>query len=276
MNQDSIRSIINDLWNSRELINQLVKRDVKLRYRQAVMGFGWALLMPILTISAGLVIKGALAQAGGSTPSMAGIVLKSWAWAFFAGSMNFATMSLLGNINIVTKIWFPREVLPLSSVLAQAVDGLVGLAFIALITPFLGATLGWSLIWFPLLVLLLILLTMGLGFVFSCANIFFRDMKYILQVLLTFGIFFTPVFLEPEQMGRFAKVIMLNPLSPILEGMRLAATAGHNLAFPLVDAAGKTLWQPWWLGYSAFWAGLTLWVGLRLFRAGSAFFAEVW
>ena len=160
---DGIATIARDLWASRELVDQLVRRDVRLRYRQAVMGFAWALLMPALTIAAGLVIKGALARGGGATPSLAGIALKSWAWAFFAGAMNFATMSLLSNISLVTKIWFPREVLPVSAVLAQCVDSAVGLVILAVITPLLGMTLGWSILWLPVLLLLLLGFTTGLA-----------------------------------------------------------------------------------------------------------------
>lgn len=274
---DSIRSIVRDLWDSRELLDQLVRRDVRLRYRQAVMGFAWALLMPALTICAGLVIQGALARSGNAKPSLSGIALKSWAWAFFAGSMNFATNSLLSNISLVTKIWFPREVLPVGAVLAQGVDSLVGLVILAIITvaaPFLHFTLGWSILWFPILIILLVTITTGLALLFSCANIFFRDVKYILQVVLTFGIFFTPVMLEPAQMPA-ARFVMLNPLSPIFEGMRLAVTAGHDLRQPLV-AGGMALWQPWWLAYSAVWAVVVLWSGLRLFRNSSGRFAEAY
>jgi ABC-type polysaccharide/polyol phosphate export permease len=273
--RDSIAVIVRDIWSSRELLDQLVRRDVRLRYRQAVMGFAWALLMPALTIAAGLVIKGALARGGGATPSLAGIALKSWGWAFFAGAMNFATMSLLSNISLVTKIWFPREVLPLGAVLAQCVDSFVGLIILALISPLLGMTLGWPILWLPFLLVLLVGFTTGLAFLFACANIFFRDVKYILQVLLTFGIFFTPVLLEPAQMGRYAEVVMLNPLSPILEGLRLAVTAGHNLLVPL-DVDGAIAWRPWWLAYSTVWAVALLWGGLRFFRSSAARFAEAY
>jgi len=273
--REGIAAIVRDLWTSRELLDQLVRRDVRLRYRQAVMGFAWALLMPALTICAGLVIKGALARNGGASPSLVGIALKSWGWAFFAGAMNFATMSLLSNISLVTKIWFPREVLPFSAVLAQSVDSLVGLIILAILAPFLGMTVGWPILWLPVLLLLLFAFTTGLAFLFACANIFFRDVKYILQVLLTFGIFFTPVLLEPSQMGRYADAVMLNPLSPILEGLRLAVTAGHSLLVPL-EVDGVVAWRPWWLGYSSVWSMVLLWAGLRFFRGSAARFAEAY
>ncbi|MGH7583414.1 MAG: ABC transporter permease [Gemmatimonadales bacterium] len=280
--RDGLPTILGDIWTSRELLDQLVRRDVRLRYRQAVMGFAWAIFMPALTIAAGLVIRGAMVSAGAAGPSLAGIALKSWAWAFFAGAMNFATMSLLANIQLVTKIWFPREVLPLGAVLAQAVDSMVGfgvLVVLAIASAFLPigihVTVAWSMFWLPVLLLMLLVMTTGLAFLFSCANIFFRDVKYIVQVLLTFGIFFTPVLLEQSQLGRFGPIVMLNPLSPILEGLRLAVTAGHNLAQPEF-INGRVTWHPWWLAYSAAWCLLVAWSGLRLFRDSSARFAEAY
>lgn len=270
-----IRTIVRDIWQSRELLHQFVLRDLRLRYRQAVMGVAWALLMPCLTILAGLVVRGALARAGGDAPSLAGVVLKSWGWAFFAGSLNFATMSLLANIALVTKIWFPREVLPLSAIAAQAVDAGVGLLLLAVLLPFLGADLGLAALWLPVLLVLLVGFTTGVGMLLACANLFLRDVKYILQVVLTFGIFFTPVLLEPAQMGRLGAVAMLNPLAPILEGLRLAVVVNHDLLTPL-QQGGVVTWQPWWLGYSLAWTLVTLWLGLRTFRGSAARFAEAY
>ena len=277
-----IGAILRDIWASRELLDQLVRRDVRLRYRQAVMGFAWALFMPALTIAAGLVIRGALAGAGMAGPSLAGIAFKSWAWAFFAGAMNFATMSLLANIQLVTKIWFPREVLPLASVLAQCVDAAVGfliLVILSIVGAFVPISFhvvpSWSMLWVPVILVLLVGFTTGLAFLFACANIFFRDVKYILQVLLTFGIFFTPVFLERAQLGRIGGIVMMNPLSPILEGLRLAGTAGHDLSQPLM-INGIAAWHPWWLAYSAAWTLAVCWSGLRLFRTASTRFAEAY
>ncbi|MBK9550496.1 MAG: ABC transporter permease [Gemmatimonadetes bacterium] len=271
---DGVATIVRDLWTSRELIDQLVRRDVRLRYRQAVMGFAWALLMPALTIAAGLVIKGALARGGGETPSLAGIALKSWAWAFFAGAMNFATMSLLSNISLVTKIWFP-EVLRSAPCWRSVSTFLRGPGHPRPDRAAARHDLGWSILWLPVLLLLLLSFTTGLAFLFACANIFFRDVKYILQVLLTFGIFFTPVLMEPSQMGRYAELVMMNPLSPILEGLRLAVTAGHNLLTPL-DINGAVAWRPWWLGYSGDLVGHAAWAGLALLPRQCRAFAEAY
>ena len=122
-------------------------------------------------------------------------------WSFFVGALGFATASLIGNSNLVTKIYFPREVLPLSSVAAQGFDTSIGLLTLVVILPFLGVRLHASFVWIPLLLFLLVTFTTGVSMFLSCANLFFRDVKYIVQVVLMFGIFFTPIFFEPAMLG---------------------------------------------------------------------------
>ena len=227
-----------ELVRSRELLYQLTRRDITIRYKQAVMGFGWALFMPLLIVFSGIVVQLALANFSGrrlSPAGLGGMAIKAVPWSFFVGAIGFATSSLVANMNIVTKVSFPRAVLPLSAVGAQCFDS--GIAFVALavLLPVLGAVVAsWALLWIPLLLVLLLAFTTACALLLSCANLFFRDVKYIVQVLLTFGIFFTPVFFEPAMLGpRGASIAMLNPLSPLLEGLRLSVTLGHNLLEPL-------------------------------------------
>jgi lipopolysaccharide transport system permease protein len=271
-----IRTILRDLWTSRELFLQLTQRDLKLRYRQAVMGFAWALFLPVLTITAGLILRVALTSGGGAVapPSLGGIAIKSWAWAFFAGAMNFATISLLSNASLVTKIYFPREVLPLASIVAQGVDSLIGLATLILVGYWMGFHWSVQLLWVPVLMLSLLLLTVGLAFLFACANLFFRDVKYILQVLLTFGIFFTPVLVDASMFKQYAPIMMLNPLSPILEGLRLTLVEHTSLLHPITSAAGVVIWTPWYLVYAVSVGFIATLVGMVAFRKSAAYFAE--
>lgn len=253
-----LREIATDLWDRRDLLYQLARRDVRIRYKQAVMGFAWAIFMPLLVVLAGFLIRLAMATVSGSelrTTTVAGLAVKSLPWAFFVGSIGFAVNSLTGNINLVSKVYFPREVLPLASIGAQLFDTLIGAAGLLLLLPFLGVRPTLALAWVPLLALTLITFTAASGLFLSCANLFFRDVKYIVQVLLTFGIFFTPVLFEPAMLGPIgAKVVMLNPLAPLLEGFRLAVVQGHNLAEPLTQMTRTgleaTVWQPWYLLYS--------------------------
>jgi ABC-type polysaccharide/polyol phosphate export permease len=272
---------VREIWRYRELLYQLTLRDIRIRYKQAVMGFAWAVLMPGLIVLAGTLVRFAMAYVGGGsveTREIAGMSVKALPWAFFVGAIGFATTSLTGNLPLVSKIYFPREVLPLSATLAQTFDSTIGALTLVIALPFLGVHFGATLLWAPLLALLVLAFTMGAALFLACANLFFRDVKYIVQVLLTFGIFFTPVFFEPRMFGPVgARLMMLNPLAPILEGLRLSVVDGHNLALPLVEATSKGLvqvWSPWYLVYAAVWALLGLLACALLFHRSEAVFAE--
>jgi len=144
---------------------------------------------------------------------------------------------------------------------------------------FLGVRPSPALIWVPVLALILCLLTAGASLLLSCANLFFRDVKYIVQVLLTFGIFFTPVLFDASQVGPTAsKLIMLNPLSPFLEGLRLSVVEGHNLLTPLTQLGshGQVVlaWSPWYLAYGAAWSVGGLLASALLFHRLEFVFAE--
>lgn len=270
-----------EVWEHRELLEQLTKRDIKLRYKQATMGFAWAVFMPCLIVFSGLIIRFAMAQLSGQTlvrSDIADIAIKGVAWAFFVGTIGFATASLIGNANLVTKIYFPREVIPLSSVAAQGFDTTIGLITLAVILPFLGVRLHLSLLWVPALLALLALYTTAVALFLSCANLFFRDVKYIVQIVLMFGIFFTPVFFEPAMLGlRGAQVAMLNPLTGILEGLRLSVVEGRNLIHPVsvvMKGVARPAWNPWELVYSAAVAIAGMIGATLMFRRLQPLFAE--
>ena len=268
-----LRSAARETWNARELLWQLTRRDIVIRYKQSVMGIAWALLLPLLVVGSGVLVQLAIATVSGhpvQRGALGGVVSKSVPWAFFSGAIGFGTGSLLANSVLISRIYFPREVLPASAVLTQVFDSGIGALALLAALPFLGAVLSPALLWTPLLVVLLVTFTLAATLFLSCANLFFRDVKYLTQVLLTFGIFVTPVFFEPAMLGpRVGRLIMFNPLSPILEGFRLSIMQGHSLARP--DGA---LWRPGWLLYSALWSVGGLWIALRYFRASTAKFAE--
>jgi ABC-type polysaccharide/polyol phosphate export permease len=276
-----IKSATIEVWQHRELLEQLTRRDIKLRYKQAAMGFAWAVFMPCLIVLSGLIIRYAMAQISGQAlhqVDIANIAIKGVGWAFFVGALGFATASLVGNSNLVTKIYFPREVLPLSSVGAQSFDTSIGLLTLVIILPLLGVRLHASFAWVPLLLLLLVLFTTGVSLFLSCANLFFRDVKYIVQVVLMFGIFFTPIFFEPAMLGaKGAHLAMLNPLTGILEGLRLSVVDGRNLLYPIteiVKGVERPVWTPWELVYSAACAVIAVLGAALMFRRLQHLFAE--
>lgn len=274
--------VIRDVSKSRDLIVQLTLRDIRIKYKQAVMGFAWAVFMPILVVMAGLLVRYIMATASGAKldgTAIGGMAVKALCWAFFSGAIGLATGSLVANLGLLTKIYFPREVLPLSTTLAQTVDTLIGAVAIAVLLPFMGATLSLNLLWVPVLFLLLFTLTLAVAIFLSCANLFFRDVKYIVQVLLTFGIFGTPVLFEPEMLGALGgRLLMLNPLSPIMEGLRLSIMQGHNLLEPLVvtlkDGSAFLAWSPWYLVYVGAITAVGLMASTVIFRRAAFVFAE--
>ena len=274
--------VFRDYWEYRELLSAVTYRDVRIRYKQAVMGFGWAIFMPILIVLSGVIIRYVMARFSGETldgPIIAGITSKAVPWAFFVGAVGFGSVSLINNMELVTKIYFPREILPLSSCLAQAFDSSMGGVALLLALPFLGVKLSLAWLWIPLLALMIFLFTAGACIFLAAANLFFRDVKYIVNVLLTFGIFFTPVFIEPAMLGPMgAELIMLNPLSPMLEGLRLAVVEGHNLLTPLTvstnTGADLVVWSPWYLGYALAWSTFAFLGASVVFNRLEFLFAE--
>jgi ABC-type polysaccharide/polyol phosphate export permease len=277
-----LRESIADIRSHGELLAQLTSRDIKLRYKQAVMGFAWAILMPMLIVGAGALVRFAMAYVGQAEIDarvISGMAIKAFPWAFFVGAVGFATSSLTGSIELVTKVSFPRLVLPLSATLAQAFDTGIGVGTAALLLPLLGWRPELSVAWAPLLALVAFLLTAGIAIALSCANLFFRDVKYLVQVGLTFGIFLTPVFIEPQMFGGLgSQLMMLNPLAPILEGLRLCVIEGHDLMETLwvVGQRGEPVlvWTPWYLVYSSLWAVLAALASVLLFVHLEHLFAE--
>ncbi len=273
-----LRQIAGDLVRYRELLNELSRRDLRIRYKQAVMGIAWAVLMPLVVALSGWVIRLAISyMAGGklNQGELAGIAVKSVGWSFFTGALGFGTASITANLALVTKVYFPREVLPLSTVITQVVDSAIGAAALLLLLPFFGVHLSSTLWWLPLLLLLLVLLTTGTTLIAACANVFFRDAKHLVQIVVSFGIFFTPVIFNADTFGPIgARYMMLNPLGPILEALRLVVVDGHDLLVPIVNSAGVLAWSPWFLLWSAAWAVFGTLAAAVIFHRAEFAFAE--
>lgn len=266
-----------DLWRVRGLLHQLALRDVRVRYKQAVLGVAWALLSPALVVLAGVTLRLTLARGAGHATDLAAVVaiaVKAAPWSFFSAAVLGATTSLTSSAPLLTKIYFPREALPLATVLAHLMDLGAGVATVALLVAVAGTPLSAALLWVPVLLALLVLLAVAAGLVLSCLNLFYRDVKYIAQVLLTFGIFFTPVFFDLSMLSPpVARTVMANPVAPLLEGLRLAVVERHPLLTPHPFPGGAA-WSPWHLAYSAAWASLGLLLAVVLFARLERRFAD--
>lgn len=242
------------------------------------MGIIWAVLTPLVVALSGWIIRLGISYLSG-TPivpqELAGIAVKAVGWSFFVGALGFGTASVTANYPLVTKVYFPRQVLPLSAVVTQVVDSSIGAAALVLLLPLFGVKLSAALLWLPLLIVLLILFTTALTLLASCANVFFRDAKHVVQLVINFGIFFTPVIFNADAFGPDGvKPLMLNPLGPLLEGLRLTVVHGHDLASPFLGASGAVVWTPWYLAWSAGWALLGCAVAAVVFHRAEGSFAE--
>jgi ABC-type polysaccharide/polyol phosphate export permease len=221
-------------------------RDVKIKYKQSMMGLLWAVLMPGIIVAAGLLVQVGMSQLSGrpfTFEQLAAVCVKSLPWAFVVGAIRFATNSLTSNSNLLTKINCPRIVFPLSSVLSALFDLLVALLPLAAILVLAGVRPAATQLWALPLMLCLVVLVAGLGVALSAANLYFRDVKYIVELLLTFAIFFTPVFYPAELFGAWKELLMLNPVAPLLEGLDAAVVRGRvpDLAWVAYSAAVATV-----------------------------------
>lgn len=210
-----------ELYKYRELLYMVARRDITVRYRQSVMGVLWAVLMPLLIVFAGVIVQFASASISNRSVTMfdvTTVATKSIPWAFLVSSIRFACMSLIGNPNLVTKVYFPKEIFPIAAVASHLVDFAIASAVLTTLLIVTGITPSVYLLWLPVLVVTLVFLSMGIGLLVSAGSLFFRDVKYIVEVLLTFGIFFTPVFYDLRRLGPKASILLFNPAAPILEG----------------------------------------------------------
>jgi lipopolysaccharide transport system permease protein len=249
---------LRDLLGHRDLLYMITWREIKVKYKQSIMGMLWAVLIPIVVVLAGIIVRYAFAVVSGQAltlADLAGVTVKAVPWAFFVTALRFGANSLIANTNLVTKIYMPREIFPLAAVLSALLD--FAIASVVLVIVLTVARIGVSvhLLWVPVLVAVLILLTVAFALVLSSTSLFFRDVKYLVDVFLMFAIFFTPVFFEASMFGRFAPLLLLNPVAPVLEGFHAAIVQQTTPSLP-------------WLAYSAV-------IGLGGCIAGIAFFKRV-
>jgi len=230
-----IRGALRELVARRDLLFTIAWREIKVKYKQSVMGMLWAVLMPLAIVCSGFIVRYALAsvaQKPVELTDLTAVAVKSVPWAFFVSALRFGTTSLINNAHLVTKIYLPRLIFPLASVSSQLLDfaiASVGVTLFLVLSR--GGALSAELLWLPLLLGALIVLATALAILFSAASLFLRDVKFLVDVFLTFAIFFTPVFYDTSLFGKLAPLLLANPVSPLLEG--IAAVVIHHQPPPL-------------------------------------------
>jgi lipopolysaccharide transport system permease protein len=215
------REVVVEQFEYRELLLQMTKRDLLIRYKQAVMGFGWAIFMPLINTAVFSVIFTRVAPLKLDVPYPLFAFLGLLAWNFTASSLRACVSSLASNAHLVTKVYFPRETLPLSVILVTLVDTLVAAVVLIALMVYYHIGPGWAIVYLPVVAVVQISFTAGLGLLLAMANLFFRDVKYLFEVVITIWMFATSV-LYPSNlvMGTAGLVLRLNPMTAVIDGYR--------------------------------------------------------
>jgi len=220
---------LKDLWIYRELLYFLTLRDVKVRYKQTAIGVLWAILQPVLTTAIFTIIFSQFARLDSlQIPyplfALSGLLL----WLFVNTSISTASNSLVSNSNLVTKIYFPRLIVPLAATLSGLIDLALGFLLLIGLMIYYGVAISWQIIFAPLFIVLAILLALSFGTLFAALNVRFRDVKFALPFALQIWMFTSPIFYPASILSEKWRVVFaLNPLTGILEGFRHALFGGE-------------------------------------------------
>ena len=235
---------LKELWAYRELLWVLTMRDIKVRYKQTVLGVAWAVIQPVMTMVVFSIFFGRLAKMpSDGFPYPVFVYAALLPWTFFANAIGNSSNSLVGSANLVSKVYFPRLIIPLASVGAGLIDFAISAVILLLLMLVYGV--GWSanLLLAPLLVLAVIFTALGVGTLLSALTVAYRDFRYVIPFLIQLWMFVTPVVypasLVPE---RWQWLFYLNPMAGLIEGFRSAFLDrpfdGVGLAISFVVAAG--------------------------------------
>jgi lipopolysaccharide transport system permease protein len=235
MRNESIR----ELWRYRELLYFFAWRDVKLRYRQAALGVAWAVIQPLFTMIIFTLFFGNLARMpsdGIPYPLFAYCALVPW--TYFSTVLALAGNSLVSNSSLLTKIYFPRVLLPASTAVAGLLDFFVGGIFLIVLMAWYHVRPTWALAFIPLIILLMMLLTVGAGMLLAAVNVRYRDVKYVLPFLIQIWLFATPIIYPITMIpARFRPILALNPCWGMIDGFRACIFPGRVIDRSLIAAS---------------------------------------
>jgi lipopolysaccharide transport system permease protein len=220
---------LRELWDYRELLYFFVWRDVKIRYKQTAIGIAWVILQPLMTMGVFTLFFGRLAKLPSQgLPYPVFYFAALVPWTYFSCALQSATNVVVENQRIITKVYFPRLVLPFSAVLSGLVDFAIGFVVLAILTLAYGIRPTMAALWLPLLLLLAILTALGVGLWMSALNALYRDVRFVMPFVVQFWMFASPVAypsaLVPE---RWRWLYGLNPMAGVIDGFRWALT-GHG------------------------------------------------
>lgn len=223
------RNYWGDLWRYRELMYILAWRDLAVRYKQTAIGVAWALIRPGLTMLVFVAFRRLMGIEPGSVPEPILVLAAVLPWQFFSAALSESSGSLIGNANLISKIYFPRLIIPFAAVVTSLVDFVITLGMLALLMLWYGFAPGWPLFALPLFVLLAFGLSVGLGLFFAALNVEYRDFRYVVPFIVQFGLFISPIaFTTANVPERWRTLYALNPVVGIIDGFRWSVLAGRT------------------------------------------------
>jgi lipopolysaccharide transport system permease protein len=218
---------IREAWNYRELAYFLGWRDVKVRYKQTALGVAWALFQPLAMTAVFTLFLGRAGVPSPGMPYALFVLCGLLPWQLFAYGISESSNSLVANERLITKVYFPRLIIPASAVLAGLIDFCVGLSILVVLMIVYRVTPAWSILAVPLFVLLALLAAFGAGLWLSALNVRYRDVRYILGFLVQVWLFITPVVYPLSVVApRWRVLYALNPMTAVVEGFRWSVAGG--------------------------------------------------
>lgn len=254
-----------DIWAYKELFYFLAWRDILVRYKQTVIGIAWSVIRPFMTMIILTVIFGKIANLpSGGVPYAILVYAAMLPWQFFSNSFSEASNSLISNSNLLTKVYFPRLIIPSTSIVVSLIDFLISMAILALIMAYYQFIPGWQIFTIPLFLLLASVTALGTGFFISALNVQFRDFRYIVPFIVQFGLYISPVGFSSNTIpDKWRLLYSLNPMVGVIDGFRWAILGGNT-----------QIYMPGFI-LSIFVALLFLYLGIRTFRKMERIFADV-
>jgi lipopolysaccharide transport system permease protein len=253
-----------DLWRYRELLGFLAWRDVKVRYKQTVLGVAWAVLQPLVTTGIFSFIFGVLAGMGKGDPLyplmvMAGVL----PWQLFANGLAGASGSLVSNTHLISKVYFPRLLVPLSSLAVALIDFMIVFAIYVVASLSFGQMPGWRWLLLPLFAACTVLISLGAGLWLTALTVKYRDFRFIVPFLLQVGVFLSPIGFRTEVLPSWRDLLALNPLTGMIEGFRWCLLGGNSPFY----------WPSFFTSLTV--GALLVWTGLWYFRRTERGFADI-
>ena len=255
-----------DLWRFRELFIVLAWRDLAVRYKQTAIGVLWAVLRPFLTMVVFTVIFGRIAKlpSDGNAPYALLVFAAMLPWSLFANALAEASNSLINNANLIGKIYFPRLIIPLATLVTAFVDFVISLAILLAMMLFYRFTPGWQILLLPAFILLALLASLGPGLWITALNVKYRDFRYVIPFVVQFGLYISPVgFSSTVIPDNWRLIYSLNPMVGVIDGFRWCLLGGNS-----------PLYLPGFL-LSLVITAFFLWLGLGRFRKTEKDFADL-